>query len=479
MKYIIIDMPVSGPKRFDYNKDGGILKMTNFRRSLSLFNGLENQTIKITMDNRKGEWSSLMTSQDRYLKGRTLEIYEDGELQGTLKISDFPKPANPLQFDIKGDTFTFLEQPVSPLISIDLFPNVPPENEGKPGNIFGGTVDDADWTDTGMMPAYLVDTGKYLAAWHHCWNISACRKGDGTEILFTYDNNADGYCYIEPVGGCTDTVIYFNGSGMIDSGNLIENPGSMLLKIVEVFGSGVGIEISGIDSLISRYTERFRNTLILIQEHTWKKLLSEYSLNFDTFWSTTIDGRLQANMLNFESIEVVARFTPSMFSKYEHHLDIAFLEDTCKKMFRYHFKDKEYRYTPAVTLPTLWQGNSTGEIELKWQKDAISAHDVAVENLYRRKAEIEWVSFCVPKKHMPPEDILGKCIEAMYPHSLHPGQYRAYLVLAIEVNTPYEYSLKLIDIEKWKGALITLLEDNDPAVAVLANDDDLDCLILM
>jgi hypothetical protein len=470
MKYIVIDFPASGEKKYIYGKNQ-ILKMTDFRRSLSFFSGFENQTINITMDNSGGNWSLIMASEDRYLKGRNLKIYENQILKGTLKIKSFPKPKSPLEFVIRGDMYEFLSTHILPPMG-DEFPDVLAENEGKRGNVFFGTVTDEDWQDEGQLTAYQVEPGKYLAARHHCFNVSSV-----SGYTYTFENDADGNCYIYPIS-CTETAIQFCGTGMIDEYDYpIENPGNAILKLVELFGNG--IEIEGIDALLSVYNEKYTDTVIVLTDQTWKSFLSEYSINFDTVFYPSVEGKIQSKLLDFEDIQPICSFTPSMISKYEFHPETADIIGGVIRKYRYHFQNNIYRNFGTSAISSKWEGAAQPELCLKFHTESASSHDVAIEKVFRQRDIFEKVSFNIARGNMPETDILGGIVTVKYHHGLHPNEERPILVLSVEQEGAFEYCVRGLDILKLQVSRFRLLEEDDPEVAILLDEEDQDCLILL
>ncbi|MGD2087259.1 MAG: hypothetical protein PVH61_13830 [Candidatus Aminicenantes bacterium] len=472
MKRIIIDFPESGPQEYTYSGSGRILKMSYFRRTISLFNPLENQKISITFDNSQGHWSQVLSGNDRYLKDREIQVFENDTLIGKIKVSDFPKPKSVHEFTIKGDMYSFLNNPISYRIG-DVFENVPPENEGKRANVFCGTVTDEFWTNTGQLTAYQIEAGKYLAAWHHCFNISSVYQ-NGAPILYTWQNEGDGYCYIYPVEAIDDSEITFNGSGMMESSILIENAGEMLSKIKNDFGAG--IEIEGI--LPTQY-EKFKKTVVVLNDQTWKQAINEFNTNFDTFFYMSVNGKIKAVYLDFEgNIPVTKKFLPGVISGYELHPDISSLLTEAERNYCFHFQNNSYRYSHTSKIETGWTAD-TKPIDLRFHTDSLSAHTTVCQKIFRQRDIIKHISFKTIRDELPQVDLLGQLFSLTYSYGLSKNENRTYLCIEIAHSGANEYSIRGIDIYPLIKNTIILLSESDPDVAILTNKTDPECLLLM
>jgi hypothetical protein len=469
MYYITIDFP-SGLKKFTYKDgDGAILNISDSRRSLSIDENTENQVITITFDNAHGYWYAIMNTTDRALIGRELKRYTlSGVLVDTFLISSFPPADTPVQFKIKADTQSRLAAPISLKLTRLFFPNIG-DNDGKYyGNIVCGVCSDADWKAIGMLPAVKVDTGKFHAAWHHLKAVSGVFQEDGTPVSsYTVDNNTDGCCYI--LTSQTDAVIYFNCQGMKDqAGVLIYNPVYQFQAINDLF---LGFTLTGAAAAAALAASRgYTNSVIVINsEYTLKQLTKDLYINYDILIYMSADGGLVVKIQDWIDVTPVARITATGIQTYALNLNTDNITTEYSCLYRYHWKDQEYKQATTVSTISLYPSR-TGEIPLTFHQDASTAQDRAARLLFLRRDFLEEITITLLRKDITFD--LGDCITINYPLSMHPGENRLCQVLEMLEAREDLVSVKAIDVDKINSRRIILRADNDPRIAKLLADSD-------
>jgi hypothetical protein len=478
MFHIEINLPQSGPTKFTYSQaDGGIKSITEFRRAINLNKEIENQTVLVTFNNVKGYWHSLMVSEDRYLLQRNLKVFDEDILIGSFQISDIPK-ANIDEFKLKGDSFSQLKEPITKALEKDQYSSIPDENNGKYSNILFGTASDEGWKSKGMLTARRVTDNKFHAAWHHLKSITNVYKSDGTSVSFSQNNDIDGCCYIE-TSGINDLELYFNAQGAKDDlGDLIQNPAEMLEKLNDLFGN---YTLDGIDEAKSIYGNRgYSNNVILIEdkEFTWKKFFQEFSREFDCDFFPTVEGKIKINVLDWNEIEPVLTLYPTSIVSYQPYFKTDKLRQELVRKYKYHYRDKEFRFSPHTKVDTLWNAKVESEL-FRLHSEDLSCLDVGARMLFLDKQPKQLIDFSINKDHASLLE-LADIIKMRYPIGLYPDEYRLIKVLEITPLEGTNYAQCTgLDVNEINKGQIIFRDENDPQCSEFKNESDKSCQVFL
>jgi len=475
MLKVIYDLPAAGPTPFDELDDNGVYSISGLRRAISTSYTIENQTINIIMKNTTGYWYNLLKSDDRYLKGRAIAVFNDDQLLGTFYIYDFA-PSNEAYFTIKADTFTGIDYPLAPTITKASYNNAPDANIGKSINIIAGTLSDAGWKNAGQCIAYRVDANRFLAACHHLKTIPTGQVYDKTGAVqtFTIDNNADGYCYINCTS--TETELYFNCQGLIDdNGDLITNPAYILQEIISRFTS-LSISATNIQDAAAKYTSKsFIDNAILITSETTKAFFQKFSKNYLTYIYPGADGVYYPKVHDYNETAPVKTFEEAFVRNLKLNYDPKNIISAVRRQYYSHYRQNTFFYSPLEQSVTSWIGGIL-DLDLTYHRgNEGSLNTVNYYLFYRSKPE-ETITFDVFTNQITID--IGAKIAFQHDTGFRAGETRQYRVMKIENAETGFARITAMDIDSEAQGGITLLDETDDLVTLLYAENDPLCAIL-
>jgi hypothetical protein len=475
MYKVTIDLVSSGETTYTEKDEHGILDIS-WRRVINPDYLPENQTCRVQMKNVNGYWYDLLRSGDQALTGRQLEIEYDDRRIGTYTIYDYT-PTDDI-FEITADSFSKLETPISPLLTKEKFPQMPEENEGKSGNIIGGTLSDNGWLDKGMCTAYKIDTGVFHAAWNELYDIPTGQvyDKDGQALSFTFEYSTSLECTIINTTGAGDALeIYFNADGYMDeSQNLITNPALILEKIVSDFSD---LTLTGVSEAETIFTEKqYNDNSILITTDTWKSLFRRFGVNYNTHLFPTTYGEWKIKAHDFSNPQPVMCLQHGDFENYSPQFDPKNVLHLVKRKFFYHFRGKIYKYQPPETINTDYLSHEK-ELNLVYHRGNLSSYSLTITHLFLKKQPDEGISFDTLIEKLDFD--LGDTIEFISTEGFRKREKRTYLVTKINSSGAGKVKIETIDIFSRNKGCIILLDEADPEVTILKDETDEDCPILL
>ncbi len=490
MSYIVsIEFPASGIKYFGEIGNqtttigtgikGCIKEISEISRVINKDKSFENSKAVVIFENIDGYWDNIMDSDDQYLLGQEMRIYQNDILIFTGKISDIPE-TDPDSFILEADTMNIGYNDIpNKTIKKNEFNNVPADNEGKYGNIIYGVASDEGSNGTGIITAYRVDSNKFLLAWHTIKEIIKVYNKDGVDITSscTLDNNADGNAYINY--NATDLEIYVNCKGKTDSsGNLIENPALILEDMNTNFGNFL---IDGIDDATTIYSIRaYKGTIVINEGLTWQEIIKQFAINFDALIFQKANGNLNIKVLNWGSEVAKGNINKIYVDKntFRNWRDTSKIINSFRRMYWYHFRKDFFQRLPNdVDTSTRWKASKTN-IDLRYTADNDTALDVSSRILFFRKTPIIWYKFDLPL--LKGNNIeLGEVYNLKYHKGYFPNAYRLIQIFRKTYVGEGKVSFEAMDITGINEGLIVLYEDNDPNIYKLKDENDLDCPVLL
>jgi hypothetical protein len=465
MDRVVIDLPESGETEFRYDQaDGGLIEITKINRKIQPNKMLSNQTATISFNNMNGYWCNILRSSDKYLKGCQVRYYNGENLKGIFYISKLLEINHP--FKIKIDNFIKLNQPICPLLT-----------NGKRGNVIGGVLDDSGWLNKGQCVATRIENGKHHAAAHHLKDVTKVYE-NGTQISFSFDNNADGHCYI--LSSSSNDELTFNCKGIMNEEEtyMIWNPAWILDRINQMFGD---FEIEGISEAAALYEERGykNNPAILIEgTETWEKFFQKFSINYDSYFVPTNDGKIKLKVDEWENIEPTVSIHSGYIDGFENLYNDENIINSIQRKYFHHFREKTFKYEPEDIQETIKYMPGVGVIELQYHTDDASSFDVAARRLFFLKKPEEKIAFEIFSENFKDLD-LGDTFFCKANKGLYKGEKRTYLLLEIKEENEGKVYIAALDIQSRIQGQIILLDENDPNVAILTDETDEECLILM
>lgn len=454
--------------------------VSNVSRAINESKNFENSSIEIVFTNLNGYFSTKMSGVDQYIKDAAVDYYIDDILFFRGKISRLPK-GDVAEFRVVADVYsTGLNDVMNPVIKKSDFPNVPADNEGAYSNLIYGTADDTGGAGEGILTAYQVDEGKFIAAWHHLLSLISVFDLNGVDISAecTLDNNADGNAYILFPNSANDLEIFFNAEGRDDGSTLIENPATILEKINSDFGDFI---IDGIDDAEAIYTARaYTNTAVVINnDMKWGEFFKNFSINFDSLIFKQANGNLKIKVLEWGSQEESFTLPKQFISNYQLFQDIEDLINEYKRMYWFHFRKGYFHRLPSdIESLTEWAARP-GSLDLRYSKGDETSRDIAAGILFFKKNKLVWHQARCDLKKMLGVD-LGDVVSLQYGKGLYPDEFRLVQVYRIGVSGVGRWlEIEGLDISEINQGLIILLNSDDEDVHLLKDAEDADVGILL
>jgi hypothetical protein len=456
-----------------------LLSVSNVYRAINKEKAFENSTIDVILDNTDGYFSSKMVGSDQYIKGKTLAYYDGADLIFSGKISDILScdiDRFRIVADIAGAGFDALPNRV---IKKSVYASVPPENEGKWGNIIAGTSDDTGGAGEGMLPAYRVNTNTFLAAWHHLHSLISVKDATGADITAscTLDNNADGNAYITYAS--SDLEIYFNCEGFEISSAFNENPASLLNELNVLFGS---FTIDGVAAAEAVYADRgyVGASIVIPNDITWGEFLQQFSKNWDCMIYMQADGHLKIKVLDWGAETPVASIPEIYINDYACWMEIKEIVNEYRRMYWYHFRKDYFQRLPQdIVAATDWEAVSAS-LDLRQHSDDATSADVAAGILFFTKKPAIYFSARIEDGQAKTID-LGDAVNIRYDKGSYANEFRMMQVYRKEkVENRDAYILTGIDITEINAGLIRLYDEaTDPECYALLNEAEAACGVLL
>lgn len=472
MYRVTIDFKESGEKTFTEKDENGVIDVT-WRRVINMNYTPENHTATVRMKNVDRYWYDILKSSDKALTGQKMKILYDETCIGTLIICDFT-PGD--TFEIQADSFSELENTISPKLTKDVFEQIPEENEGKHGNICGGTLSDQNWLDAGMCTAYRIDSNIYHAAWNDLHDITQVFDENRQSLNFTFEYSASLECTII---NCTEAAnaleIFFNCTGFKDEfQNLITNPARILEQIALDFG---GPTLTGINDAANIFQEKqYLDNAILITNENWKSFFRMLGINYDTHFFPTPTGEWKIKAHDYSDPQPAICLKTGDVENYNSNFNPKTVINEAVRRFFYHYRENKFKYQPPETISTAWQSSEI-ELDLKYHTGNLPSYDITTELLFLRKQPDEDISLDMLIENLTFD--LGDCIEVIADDGFRKEEKRTYLVSKINDAGSGKVKIGAIDIFTLNTGRIILLEESDPEVAILTDETHPDCLILI
>ena len=459
---------------------GRVISISQITRAINKDKSIENSYAEVIFTNIDKYFDNILESEDKYIFGKTLRIYDDDTLIFTGKISEIIK-TKPTQFGIRADFVSYgIDERINKAITKTEFANAPEDNVGKFANIIYGVASDEGSASKGIITAYRVDTGKYLLAWHKIKELIAVYDKDGNDITASctlQNDDTTGYAFI--LYDSTDNEMYVNCKGKTDeAGNLIENPADVLEDLLTNFSD---FTISGVDEAWMVYEDRgYIATVVIDDDISFRSFFEKFSKSVDNLIFQKADGSLGLKVLDWGTetpIKSIAKIYIDN-SSFENWRDTEELTSKIKRMFWWHFRNKYYQRLPEDVETVGWVDRIV-KAEMQYIKEDEVAKDVASRILFFKQRPVIWYAFSIPKQIGNDID-LGDVIEIEYFTGIYAGRKR-YVQVFRKTYTQGSGLIRFeaMDITGINKGLIKLWDEDDDQVVLLKDESDPECNVLL
>lgn len=441
----------------DHQSEPFLVKKPKLTRSLLFNYSIENSTLYFELSENKTLNEKI---QEETILGTKIQWWKyDGPCLFTGFISEFPKAEN-RKISFKADIFYKLNITPNKVIKADEFPNAG-ENLGKYSSIIMGNE------SAGNYLARKVDTGKYLCAWNSLSIItSACTK-NGTDIYSEITMNIDpanGYTYI--LYESEDNIIYFNGRGPEDQGELIENPASMLFYLLSNFSDFTAEDLSEAEDI---YDDRdyYGNFFFIADGSTWIDIFKHFSLSYSCRIIYTKEGKTKIKLIKWIDETPAFSLDESNVKDFQKRKETKFLKKAFSRMYQFDPQSKQYKMTPMDLIPEISYSQQTGELPQKFILDDRVSLDVGTRFNYMIQKPVYIYSAEIPESLFLRCE-LGDSVEILHRDSYFPDQYRLVQILRIQsIEKSGLFRIEGNDIHEIKGTPFIIREAEDPRNPIL------------
>ncbi|MCP5054867.1 MAG: hypothetical protein GY940_47315, partial [bacterium] len=366
-------------------------KPPTFTRAVSI-DGMENNTAAIVLSDHDQYFTGKLKSNDRYVKGKTVQIKTKDHTLFTGAVSKFPAVENN-RFTIKADTFSLLDVPGNESITTDepQFGNIPGSSLGRPGNVILGNAD----FDNRMFTASRVDTAAHLACWHPLSEITAAQDKNGNDILSSITMQVDpvsNYTYI--LSALTDDVIYFSAKGPTSGGQLIENPAEMLDYYLQRFGN---LSIENLSEATTIFNNRgYTGILFATKALTIKDMLRDFQESFSCKIVFTKEGNLKIKTIQWGDLGTATPIETSAIKDFKKRREMGYLKQCWKRKYQFSANSGKYLLTPMDVKSRSQWTTKTGEFKQKFITLDTVSWDSALRESFMRNDPYLIITFQIP-----------------------------------------------------------------------------------
>jgi hypothetical protein len=441
----------------DHQSEPILVKKPKLTRSLLFNYSIENSTFYFELSENETLNEKI---QEETILGTKIQYWKwNGPCLFTGYISEFPKTESK-KISFKADIFKKLESSPNKVIDADEFPNAG-ENLGKYSNIILGNE------SAGMYAARKVDTGKYLCAWNSLSLITSASTKNGTGIYSEISTDIDpvkGYTYI--LYSSEDSIIYFNGKGPEDQGNLIENPASMLHYLLSNFSDFTEEDLSEAETI---YDDRDYNGnfFFINDQSTWIDIFKFFSLSYNCRIINTKQGKIKIKVIKWIDETPLFSLDESNVKNFQKRKETKFLKKAFSRMYQFDPQSKQYKMTPMDLISEMSYSQQTGELQQKFIIDDSVSLDAGTRYTYIIGKPVYIYSAEIPE-NLIVQCELGNTVEILHRDSYFPGQYR--LVQILRIQSPENsglYKIEGNDINEIKGTPMIIREAGDPQNPIL------------
>lgn len=392
-----------------------VLNVGTLNRAIGKERDFEISSVSIEFDDSDRFFRVMMSGEDRYIAGKTVEIYTETDIltyRGTVQKWSFTEATFSIEI---SDLLSGLRDSITPSIDRQTFPNCADEAEGEAIPIIYGFATGP----TGKIKAYRVDTYLFILSSHECTEITGVYLPDGTDITESclFDFNEDGNHYINYVY-TDETIVSFiqvNVKGKKTSGNLIEDPITALIDMLTAYTS-ISYDTAAFTAAQIALNERgYKIAYPVTSETTVESFMSDFCRSFDCNYYINLSGELVVSHISLWGQ------TPDVYLQEREILSLSFTDDptgvvsTVRYLYDYDPTVQTFRKQPYYTRSLPWPDVKQDPLHLRCVSDQPTAFDVVQRYAFQRMNPPRNVRLTIPLRPIDLGDIINVTHSSLIP----------------------------------------------------------------
>jgi hypothetical protein len=434
-----------------------IISISSLSRNIGEDKLYEVSGIAIELDDSDRFFRDMMSGEHRYIAGKTVEIYSDDNLllyTGSVQKWSFGLDAFKISIN---DQLSGLSTLIPGTISKNQYPSAVGPAAGESIPIIYGTLN----IEGGAVKCWRIDTGKFLAARHHCFDLldAQAYHEDGTTSPATLENHQDGNAYI--LCSSTNDFIYVNVSGkMAQDSSLIVDPIEALKDLINNYSS---INYNSGSMAVAQSIMNRRDYKIAGLIGSQKKLLNvlvEFCFSFDCDFYLSNGNEIVISILDWSTLAPVKTIIESQVIDFRIDESPDEIRNKVKYMYRYHFGKDYFTRLPIFENPASIQNwgeyyNRNEPLDLRLVVESDVAFDVVQRFVIQHKNPKRTAFFEMPLDVFVGLE-LGDVIEIQHPAAID-IQKRKYQIRRFSVDFSMNFvQVEAVDITTLTGGLFVL-----------------------
>jgi hypothetical protein len=426
-------------------------------RALNIDYGIENSTVRVVLSNHGRFFTDKMTTSDRFIIGKQISIV-DLDANTTIytgAVSDFPETKEN-QFEIKADTYTLINLQANEVLKNDVFPNIPPQNEGKWGNTILGKP-------TGKFQATRIDQESFLAAWNPLSLVYDIVDKNNNPLSATkYIDPATNYTYINCSN--SDDYIKFKAEGG-DTNGIISNPIEMLNYLLSLF-SNLQIEDMNDTKIIFQNRQYLDNSLFVTGKTKLIDIFKDFARSYNCRILPARTGNIKIKALKYGGETPVLKLDEQRMKDFCFWLETKLVASRFIRYYQYDSVEREFLRTPQdIETHEKWN-DEIGEIRQKFISTDVVSWDSASREAHIRQKPIYVYSFYIPNGESGLLE-LGDSIEVQHYKGPFPGCRLAQVLREERKKNTGFSKIECIDVSEIKGKTMILQEPGHSEAVIL------------
>jgi len=452
------------------NWENRIISISSLSRNIGEDKSYEISGMTIEFSDHDRFFRTMMSSDNRYIAGKMVEILDQNDAviyTGSVEKWEFKEDTFSISIN---DRLSGLETIIPKTLTLDEFPRAETEGDGTSIPIIFGHVN----STTGAVKCWRVETGKYLLADHHCYSLEGAFDKDGNDILgqcglSSQDSSSpeDTKEFVLYSGGSNLEYITVNVKGMMDSGQLIEDPIAALEMIFDSSNNYTDMKLStmNLEQNRSIMNERdYEIAGVIDNQITMKDFLIDFAFSFDCDFYLSKGNEIVISLLDWGLLTEKKSYNEKQITSFQLQVLPEEIRNKLKYMYRYNYADGKFQRIPIYARAdsiSNWGEfyNQNEALELQYLYQDKGASDVVQRFAFqrtnpRRNATVE----------VPLEEFSGLDISDVVSIS-HPGAIdekpRKYQIRRLDIDFMADsVQMECLDINSLTGGIFILGDEN-------------------
>lgn len=454
------------------NWENRITGISTLSRNIGEDKAYEISGMSIDLNDSDRYFRKMMSGSNRFISGHQVELYSQDDLliyTGSVEKWAFKEDAFVLHIN---DRLSGLEIMVPEVLSPEDYPNMVEKADGASVPIIYGTLESGG----GAVKCWRVDSGRFLLAGHHCFELLEAFEESGTQLTpATLDNNADSRAYVT----CSSAVdfIYVNVKGKENSQfDLIEDPLEALKDIIDGYTT-MSYNSGAMNRAQTVAAKReYKIAAVIDNQQTLQDVLVTFCYSFDADFYIGRGHEIMISLLDWSELSPVRSFNDKLMVDFQIEEQPDQIRNKVKYMYRYNFATGEFQRMPVyakessiVNWGEFFYKNEA--LNLNYVSDSDSAFDVVQRFVIQHKNPRREAQISLPLSEFIGVDI-ADIIEIQHPNAID-DKKRKYQVRRVDIDfTGDLVQVEAVDVTTLTGGMFVFGSREDPELKPKWDDED-------